>query len=453
MVACIRVPWGSVLSMAVAAVVMALVAAMPARAQTLVRDAEIEGIIRTYATPLLRDAGIAPDAVTIRMLADRRLNAFVATGNRLFLFTGLIRKTEQPEALIGVIAHEIGHIAGGHHVRLGDNIETLSTTSILGMLLGTAAGVLVGRPDLGIALGTGMQEAALRNFLAYTRTEEASADAFALKALDREGLPATGLLDFMHEMENQTALSIESQSPYLRTHPLTRDRIQAVEAHLARVPQDGRAVPAEWRNLHARMLAKLDGFLLRPGEALRLYKDRDDIPGRYARAIAHYRAVELDPALGLIDGLIADEPDNPYFHELKGQMLFESSRVRESLGSYERAVALAPNEPLLRVALAHAQIESGDDALLTPAQDNLRNALSRDGNNALAWRLLAQAYGRAGDTAQADYAMAETALRSGEYDRALFHVERAETQLKRGSPTWLRLQDIRGEAERRKDDG
>ncbi|MBB4287806.1 M48 family metalloprotease [Roseospira goensis] len=442
----------SVLMIAVASLMLAGAMAAPARAQTLIRDAEIEGIIRAYAAPLLRGAGIPPDAVTIRLLKDGRLNAFVAPGNRLFLFTGLITSTERPEALIGVIAHEIGHIAGGHHVRLNRNLDTLGTTSILAMLLGTAAGALVGRPDLGVALGMGAQDAALRNFLAYSRTEEASADAFALKALERENLPAGGLRDFLQTLEGQTALTPESQDPYLRTHPLTRDRLSAVETHVARSRLGPDDVPPQWRDWHARMVAKLNAFLRPPGEALRLYQGRDDIPGRYARAIAHYRAVELDTALGLIDGLIADEPDNPFFHELKGQMLFETQRVPQSLASFERAVDLAPEEPLLRVALAHAQIESSDASLLEPAQDNLRNALSRDDGNALAWRLLAQAYGQAGETAMADYAMAETALRSGDYDRALFHVGRAETQIKRGSPTWLRLQDLRGEAERRRDE-
>ncbi|MQX36776.1 M48 family metalloprotease [Roseospira navarrensis] len=432
---------------------MAVAVATPARAQSLIRDAEIETTIRAYAAPLLQGAGIPVDAVTFRLINNPRLNAFVAKGNRMFLFTGLVMRTETPDELIGVIAHEIGHIAGGHHVRLDDNLETLTATSLLGLLLGAAAGALAGRPDVGIAIGTGAQQAALRNFMTYSRTQESSADAFALKALEREGLPADGLLEFMHELESQEALTPEMQDPYMRTHPLTRDRIRAVENRVASAPPGVRAVPAPWEDMHARMLAKLNAFLRPPGEALRLYKDREDIAGRYGRAIAHYRAVEMDPALALIDGLIADEPNNPYFHELKGQMLFENTRVAEALPSYERAVSLLPEEPLLRVALAHAQIESGDPALLEPAQDNLRNALSRDPSSALAWRLLGQAYGRAGDAAMADYAMAETALRSGDYERALFHVGRAETQLKRGAPTWLRLQDIRGEAERRRDDG
>ncbi|KAA5604635.1 M48 family metallopeptidase [Roseospira marina] len=431
--------------------VLALAPVGAARAQSLIRDAEIETIIRAYAAPLLRGAGIAPESVTIRLLNDSRLNAFVATGNRMYLFTGLILRTEKPEELIGVIAHEIGHIAGGHHVRLGDSLENLSTTSLVATLLGTAAGALVGRPDLGLALGSVAQGAAIRNFMAYSRTQESSADAFALKALDRENLPATGLLAFMHELETQDALTPEMQDPYLRTHPLTRDRILSVENHVNATAQSSRRIPPGWADLHARMLAKLNAFLRPPGEALRMYQGRDDIPGRYAQAIAHYRAVELEPALALIDGLIADEPNNPYFQELKGQMLFENSRVTESLAAYERAVALLPDAPLLRVSLAHAQIESGDPTLLEPAQDNLRNALTRDADNGLAWRLLAQAYGQAGDTAMADYAMAETALRTGDYPRALFHVGRAETQLKRGSPTWLRLQDIRVEAERRRD--
>jgi len=438
----------------VAAVILTMTAATtPATwAASLIRDAEIERTIRTYAAPLLQGAGIPPSAVTIRLLNDDSLNAFVTTRQRMFLHTGLVMRTDV-EALIGVIAHEIGHIAGGHLVRLDAQRDQFSTTALLATLVGTAAGALVGRPDLGLVLGSGAQGSALRGFLAYTRTEEASADAFALSALEREGLPADGLRDFMQQLQGQEALSTVSQDPYLRTHPLTRDRLSAMDAHLETSRATAAGVPDAWREMHARMRAKLIAFLRPPRETLTRFEDLTGPAADYGRAIAYYKAVELDKALGLMDQLIALEPRNPFFEELKGQMLFESGRVAEALTHYERAVSLAPDEPLLRVALAHAQVESGDAALLKTAQDNLRNALSRDNDNALAWRLLAQAYGRAGEAALADYAMAETALRSGQYDRALFHVGRAETQVPRGSPTWLRLQDIDAEARRlRRDD-
>ncbi len=434
----------------VLALVLALVGGAPtdARAQSLVRDAEIEDTIRTYAAPLLRQAGIPPESLTVRMINDSRINAFVTSGQRLFLFTGLMLRTEAVEALVGVIAHEIGHIAGGHLVQLRGNMENLEAARIAAMLLGAAAGALTGRPDVGMAVGMGAQGAAMGNFLSYTRGQESAADAFALKALDRAGLPADGLLDFMHVMDQQTALNSESQDAYLQTHPLTRDRLRVVEQHVSRSSIPAEAVPADWRDRHARMLAKLRAFIRPPGETLRRYAEGADIASRYARAIAHWRGVDLMRGLAGIDALIAEEPDNPYFHELKGQMLFESGRAAEALPSYRRAVELAPGEPLLRIALAHAQLESGDGTRLDAAEDNLRNALSREGNNAMAWRLLSQVYGRQGDSAMADYAMAETALRSGDHERALFHVGRAENQIRHGSPTWLRLQDVRAAAER-----
>jgi len=419
-----------------------------ARAQSLVRDAEIEDTIRTYAAPLLQQAGISPSSVTFRMINDSRINAFVTTGQRMFLFTGLMLRTEAVEALVGVIAHEIGHIAGGHMVQLRGNMENLEAARIVSMLLGAAAGVASGRPDVGVAVGMGAQRAALGNFLAYTRTQESSADAFALKALDRARLPADGLLDFMHVMDQQTALNAASQDAYLQTHPLTRDRIRVVEGHVGRSSLSQAAVPAAWRERQARMLAKLRAFIRPPGETLRRYADDTSVAGRYARAIAYWRGVDLGQGLNAIDALIAEEPNNPYFHELRGQMLFESGRAAEALPSYVRAVELAPGEPLLRIALAHAQLESGEAARLSAAEDNLRNALAGEPNNAMAWRLLSQVYGRTGQPAMADYAMSETALRSGDYDRALFHVGRAETQVKHGSPTWLRLQDVRAAAQR-----
>jgi len=442
----------AILGLLVAVLALSLALAPAARAASLIRDAEIEGIIRSYAAPLLQDAGIPPDSVTIRLLNDPTINAFVTTGKRMFIHTGLILRAKRVDELVGVIAHEIGHIAGGHLIRLGAQREKFGTTALLGTLLGAAAGALVGRPDLGIALGAGIQGSALRGYLSHTRTEESSADAFALKALEREGLPATGMRDFMRELQGQEALSSVSQDPYLRTHPLTGERLSAIEAHVAQSKATEAGIPQAWRESHARMRAKLIAFLRPPSETLTRYQGQTDTAADYARAIAYYRAVEMDKALPLMDQLIAREPQNPFFQELRGQMLFESGRVAEALPYYNRAVSLAPNEPLLRVALGHAQVESGDPAKVSAAIDNLRTALSQDSDNALGWRLLAQAYGQTDQPAMADYAMAETALRSGDYDRALFHVGRAETQVPRGSPTWLRLQDIDSDARRQRSD-
>jgi len=434
--------------MVVAVVAVSLATGPAARAASLIRDAEIERTIRAYAAPLLRSAGIAPESITIRLLNDPTVNAFVTRGRRMFFHTGLVMKTERAEELIGVIAHETGHIAGGHLVRMGENAEDYSIASMLTTLLGAAAGALAGRPDVGAAVMLGGQGAIQRGFLAYNRTEEASADAFALKALDREGVSAEGLRDFLDTLQDQEALTTAYRDPYLLTHPLTRDRLSAVEAHVERSPTTGHGVSPEWQDMFDRMRAKLFAFLRPPQETLTRYKDQTGVAADYARAIAYYRALDLDRALDLAEQLIATEPDNPFFEELAGQMLFERSRVSEALPHYERAVALAPEEPLLRIALSHAQLESGDPALLKPAEDNLRNALARDDSNALGWQLLAQVYGRTDQSAMADYAMAETALRSGDYDRALFHVGRAQDQVPRGSPTWLRLQDIESEARR-----
>lgn len=423
-------------------------APLPARAQglSLVRDAEVEDIIAAYAAPILQAAGLGPEAVRIHLVNDDSLNAFVTNGQNLYLHTGLLMEAETPEQVIGVIAHEAGHIAGGHLARRSQAAENAGATAMVATILGTAAAVLSGRGDVGMAISAAGQDAAIRNFLRYSRSEESAADQAALRYLSSAGISAGGLLGFMEKLEGQEYLLPEQQDPYLRTHPLTHDRIVSLRDAVQR--QQGGAVSEELRQRHERMRAKLFGFLEPPLRVLARYKDDDSLPARYARAIAWYRRPDLDKALALMDDLIAEHPADPYFHELKGQALFEHGRPREALESYRRAVDLAPESALLRVGLAQAALETGDEALLDEAERHLDKAVEREPRNAFAWRLLAVLHGRRGEKALTSYALAEQALLTGRAEDARVHAERALRELPRGSAQWLRAEDVRQEAER-----
>lgn len=435
-------------------------ATVPAAAQSsrdnklrLIRDAEIEQTIREYANPIFGVAGMSADDVRVYLINDPSLNAFVAGGRNIFIHTGLLMRAEDAGQVIGVIAHETGHIAGGHLVRIKDAIREAQIKQIITFLLGAGAAIASRDGQAGAAtIGLGNQIVA-GTFFKYTQQQERSADQFALTAMDQAGISANGLLDFMEVVRGQELLVSERQDPYMRTHPLTEDRIAFVRNHLAKSSASKRPLPARFEEMHQRMRAKLVGFLETPPQVFQRYKESDNsMASRYARAIAHHRQAETNKAIALIDGLLKERPRDPYFHELKGQILHESGRIPGAIAAYSEAVRLAPNQPLIRTALGQAQLDAGTDALLKASLTNLRVAVRADDTNPLAWRLLGIAYGKSGDIGMASLALAEYALLIGDKRQAEGNVGRAEKHLKRGSPGWNRIQDIKAEIARRKAD-
>jgi predicted Zn-dependent protease len=416
---------------------------------SFIRDAEVESTIRAYVAPLLLQAGVTPESVRIHLVNDSGLNAFVAGGLNIFVHTGLMTRTENAGQLIGVLAHETGHIAGGHLARLQGAMENAAITSLGAMLLGAAAAAATGRGEFLAAGAMGGQEVALKDFFSFSRTQESSADQWAINALENTRQSTRGLLEFMEILGEQELLAASRQSPYARTHPLARDRVSAMRAHVERSKYSDVQPPADWAERHARMRAKLTGYLEPIGRVLQRYKESDNsLASRYARAIAYYRRPDLPKALALVDSLIAERPNDPYFHELRGQMLEENGRAAEGLPSYQQAVKLAPDEPLLRMGLAHLQIELGDPALLDQAIANLQPALAVEPDNSRGWLDMAIAQGRKGNDAQASLAQAEHALLLRRMPDVTYHVNRAEKLLPKGSAAWLRAQDLRERADR-----
>lgn len=413
-----------------------------AKKMTFIRDAEIEHTIRSYSTPVFQAAGLEPGAVDIYLIEDRSINAFVAGGQRLFLHTGLLTKADTAEQVIGVIAHEAGHIAGGHLSRTQEALRKSTAQQILAILLGAATAVGTGRADVGAAVIAGGSQASVLSLLQYSQTQEYAADAAALRYMDAVGLSSRGLLEFMETLEDQELVPARLQNPYVRTHPITRDRIKLVREHVEKSPYTDAPPPAAFEEMHARMRAKIDAFLEPTSRTLRRYRDDDSLAGRYARAIATYRKPDLDAALPMIEALIAERPEDPYFHELKGQALFEHGRPAEALGPYETAARLNPRSSLLKMGLAQVQLETNDTALLKPAIANLRAALQRERDNPTIWRYLAIAYGRDGQLGLSALSSAEQAMLRGNEKDARYHAVRAEKLLPAGSPSAIHAQDI-----------
>ncbi len=415
---------------------------------SLIRDAEIENTIATYATPLFKAAGLDADAVRVHIVNDPSLNAFVAGGMNLFLNTGLLLAAEEPGQIIGVIAHETGHIAGGHLARTEEALRGASTLAILSYILGAAV-VAAGSGAGAGAVVLGTQGVARQTMLNYTRSQERAADQFAVTVLDRTHQSAAGLARFLEILSNQEALLSLSQDPYLRTHPLTIERITFIRHHVETSPYSANKPPAEWVAKFKRMQGKLFGFLKPAAQTFARYPESDrSVEARYARAVAQFRRGDLEAGLAEIDSLLAEYPDDPYFHELKGQMLFENGHVAEAVAPYRRAVSLAPDAPLLRAGLAQALIETGKDAALAEAARNLEAAVRRDPQMPRAWRLLAIAYGRTGKPGDSALASAEFAFRVGRYGDAVTFAKRAIKHLPAGSPGALRAEDIEGAAKR-----
>jgi predicted Zn-dependent protease len=327
-------------------------------------------------------------------------------------------------------------------VRLQEQLSNTAPEHILAVILGMAA-ALAGRPDVGAAVMSGGQNVILRNILQYSRTQESAADSAAMLYLDRTQQSARGLLSFMQTLAGQELLTSKLQDPYLRTHPLSQDRIEALSAFVAKSPYSDTPIPPETQRRHQRMLAKLQAFLEPPAATLQRYPGSDSSEtAQYARAIAAHRAADLPAALKQIDGLIAAHPDDPYYHELKGQVLFESGRPKEALAPYETAVRLRPEAPLLRLDLARVQMATDDPALLKPAINNLRVSLAREPKRPFVWRQLAIALGRDGQEAQSALALAEEAILLNKPAEARYHAGKAERLLPTGSPGWLQAKDI-----------
>ena len=422
---------------------VALPSTVLAQGRSFIRDTEIEETLRLYATPIFKAAGLDPNGVSIYIVSDNSLNAFVAGGQKLFINTGLLLKAETPEQVIGVMAHETGHITGGHLSRVHDQLRNASAISILSTIAGVAAGVAAGRSDVGTAAILGGQNIATRNFLAYSRTQESSADQAGVKYLTAAGISARGMMEFMETLEGQELLSTASQDPYMRSHPLTTERVEFLENYVANSTLKDAKVSDDLYERHARMRAKLYAFTNQKQNTLRTYPESDtSVAGQYARAIAYYQNSELAPALEIIENLIAVEPNNPYFEELKGQVLLEFGKAQEAIAPLEKSTELSNGAPLIRLLLAHAMIETGDNSYLEAAKTNLMGVLSRERGNASAWRFRAIVENRLGNEGEASLSQAEYSLLTGDRQAASYHAVQADRKLDKGSAAWLRAQDI-----------
>jgi predicted Zn-dependent protease len=427
-------------------------ASVPAHAQgaggsiPLIRDAEIEQLLRDYAAPILRAAGLAKQNVKVIIINDLGFNAFVMDGQHIFINAGALMDAKTPNEIIGVLAHESGHLAGGHLSRMRERLAAAQTQSIAAMLLGIGAAVARARSGGG---GTGIggimapQEMIRRSLLAYVRTQEDQADHAALKFLNATGQSPKGMVDLFKRLSDESLFSAHGASPYLQTHPLPADRVATLETSAKASPYWSKTDPPELQLRHDLMRAKLAAFLDRGDTIARRYPLTDSsLAARYARAIVTYRKSDLAKALIQIDALIQAQPANPYFHELKGQALLEGGHPAEAIAPLRRAVQLAPRPALIQIMLAQALNATDSAKTSGEAIGLLRAALAQEPEASDAYVQIAMAYGHKGDLAQADLASAEAAFYRGDLKAAELLATRAKGRLPIGSPSWIRADDI-----------
>lgn len=425
------------------AVAIAALLALPAHAnaQSIIRDTEIEGIIHNWSAPVFTAMGLEPDEMTILLVNDPSLNAFATRGRIMGLNTGLILETDNPNQLLGVIAHEGGHIRNRHTLR--DGVQNAGMQPFLmTMALGALAAV-AGAPDAAAMLVASSQYFGTLGALRYMQSQEGEADITAARALESAGLSGRGLIEFFENFRSQEVFSEARRFPYFRSHPLSSRRIENLRGPVESSPYYDEVDSPERMAEHALIIAKIHAFMDHPGITLREYPESDtSLPARYARTIAWFRDGQTDRALAAVDALIEEQPDNPFFWELKGQIYFEEGRPVEAIEAHQRSVELMPDAPLLRINLGHALLESRDDDLLERAVVELKQATVLEHDNPMAWRLLGQAYSQLGREGEARLASAEYHYAIGQVDQATQFALRARDMLEPGSMEWRRAMDI-----------
>ncbi len=409
---------------------------------SILRDAEIERIIRHMSEPIFKAADLDNESVHTYLINDNTLNAFVAGGQNIFLHSGLLLSANDANQVIGVIAHETGHITGGHLSRFSDGIQSATVMTLIGAILGAAA-IAAGSGDAGMALILGGQQVGTRTFLKYSRTQESAADQAGLTFLEKSGQSGEGLIEFLEFLGDQELMSERYRDPYASTHPVGSLRISKLRERVESSPYYKVETPKAIAHEFKRLQAKLYGYLKPEYATLNKYPVSDQsLYARYARAFAYHKKHKVAEALAELDQLLAQNPRDPFFWETKGQILFENGRIEESITPYRNAVKYLPDEPLIRVSLAQSLIATENNQYLEEALTHLEYALSRDAHNSFAWHQASVAYHRAENEAMTYYATAERFLLVGNLRGAMINAKHAVDQLPKNSPQWMRAQDI-----------
>jgi len=434
------------LAQLIAFVALLGICAQPVAAQAILRDAETEALLKDLVNPLVEAAGMPRGSVDVVLVQDPSINAFVAGGQRIYVHSGLINAADSANEVQGVLAHELGHITGGHSLSIYQGAGNATKIQLISLLASVAA-ALAGAPAEAAMAGMAMgQQAALSSFLSFSRTQESSADAASVTFLSKAGITGKGSVAFFKKLQNyefRYGYSQSDEAGYARTHPLTGDRISRLEADFQKDPAWDTPPDPQLQARFERIKAKLYGYLAEPAKTLNAYPAYvNTVPAHYARAYAYHKQSKMAEALAETDALLAADPDDPYFLELKGQVLLESGKPRDALEPLREATQMTGNDPLIASTFGLALLATEDNAHLAEAEQVLKAAVARDRENPMAWYQLGMVYGARGDIPRARLASAEQQIMSGNARAALQNAEAAEHTLPQGTADWIRAQDI-----------
>jgi predicted Zn-dependent protease len=431
------------------AVPVAPVRAEQGKGPALLRDTETEQLLREYTRPILRVAGLEKQNIQMVIINDGTFNAFVADGRRIFVNYGAILKSETPNQLIGVLAHETGHLAGGHLSKLRERLAQAQTQMIIAMLLGAGAIVAgasrnsTGVANAGAAAIAGPQEMIRRSLLSYQRQQEESADRAGVKFLTATGQSPKGMYETFKRFTDESLFAARGADPYLQSHPMPADRVAALQEFARSSPYWDKMDDPALQLRHDMVRAKISAFMERQDTVYRRFPlSNSTLPARYARAITTYLHGDLNNALAQIDGLIQAQPNNPYFHELRGQALLEGGKPSEAIAPLHKALQFSNNAPLIEMLLGQALVATDNKAYTDEAIAILRAAVVRETEAPLGYSQLAMAYGRKGNYAEADLASAQAAYLRGDNKTARELASRAKTRFAVGTPGWVKADDI-----------
>ena len=429
--------------LAVAAVAALLVSVQPAAAQSILRDAETEALLNEMSAPLITAAGLRPQDVRIALVNDDSINAFVAGGQIVYINSGTIQAAKSANEVQGVIAHELGHVAGGHISLAGRGFERPMGITILSLVLGIAA-VAAGAGEAGAGILSAGQQAALGNYLAFSRQQEASADAAGAKYLNTAGITGKGYLSFFKSLEAlEFRYGIKRKDEFMLDHPVSSERIATLKETMEAAPSWNKPSNAALEERFRRAQAKLNGYLMEPPQVLQKYPDTDQtLYAHYARAYAYHHAGYPEKADAEALALVKADPADPYFQEIRGQILLEAGKPKEALAPLRLATDGSRDNPLIATTLGHALIATEDKANLAEAVRVLRTAVARDDDNPFAWLQLGTVYEMTGDHARAALATAERASMMGDVRTAVLSARAAMAGIPQNTPDWIRAQDI-----------
>ena len=438
------------MAVALAAAPMAAVA-QENKGPPVLRDTETEQLLREYTRPILRAAGLEKQNIQMVIINQSVFNAFVADGRRIFVNYGAILQSETPNQIIGVMAHETGHLAGGHLAKMREQMAAAQTQMIIAMLLGAGAmvagaksgGSNSGLSNAGAAMFSAPGEVIRRNLLSYVRQQEENADKAGVKFLNATGQSSRGMYETFKRFTDESLFSARGADPYVQSHPMPAQRVAALEELARSSPYWDKKDDPALQLRHDMARAKISAFMERQETVYRRYPlSNNSLPARYAHAITTYLHGDLRSALSQIDALIQQQPNNPYFYEVRGQALLEGGKPQEAIAPLRKAVALSNNAPLIEMMLGQALVATGNNAYTDDAIRILRAAVARETEAPIGYTQLAMAYGRKGDYAQADLASAQAAYLRGDNMTARDLASRAKTRFAIGTPGWVKADDI-----------